>query len=716
MMLGTLVLATATAVALAPDPGEALRDAAFAGDLGRVRALLEAGTPVDAAARYGQTALFFAAEKGHLEVVRLLVDRGADINARNRFFQASALSMALEGGHLPVARFLLERGADDRPSALAAAVEGDDLELARLALAGPGVEPLDLAAARRAAAKQKKSAPLQAMLATATAIRPLRATFAVSPERLRNFAGHYRASDGGEAVVAIEGEGLRIEGGGGPPVTVGAVGEDRFASPRGDVGVRFGGRGGLVEWAEVNREGEISRLSVPTADPAPLRVVEATDRAAVSPGEPRPWPQFRGPRASGVGDGQGAPLAWSVARGENVRYRTPIPGIGLSSPIVWGERIFVTTTLSGKGDRTFRTGLYGDGTSVDDDSEQSFRLYALDRASGRIVWEREVHRGRPSVRRHLKSSLANATPVTDGKRVVVLFGPVGILAAYDFEGKEQWRRDVGVLDCNDPQSGTAEWGHASSPILYRDLVVIQGDRRRDSFLATYRLEDGREAWRIARDEGSTWATPNVLAAASGDELLTNGQKIRAYDPSTGRLLWTLGPNSEVVVATPVVGEGVAFITAGYPPVRPVYAVRAGQRGDLTLPVDSRTSAAIAWSHGRGGTYIPTPVFYRGHLYTVNNNGILTCYRADTGAQVYQTRLGSAGASFAASPVAADGRLYFASETGEVFVMRAGPAPELLATNTMDEVVMATPAMSGGLLVVRTLGHVVGLAKDAKQAR
>jgi outer membrane protein assembly factor BamB len=158
---------------------------------------------------------------------------------------------------------------------------------------------------------------------------------------------------------------------------------------------------------------------------------------------------------------------------------------------------------------------------------------------------------------------------------------------------------------------------------------------------------------------------------------------------------------------------MVFVTAGYPPVRPVYAIRPGQRGDLTLPDGKRSSAAVAWSHARGGTYIPTPILYRGHLYTCNNNGILTCYRADTGEQVYQTRLGQAGASFSASPVAADGRIYFPSETGEVFVLRAGPEYGLLATNTMDEVVMATPAISDGLLSVRTLGHLVGIGEPAQ---
>jgi outer membrane protein assembly factor BamB len=292
--------------------------------------------------------------------------------------------------------------------------------------------------------------------------------------------------------------------------------------------------------------------------------------------------------------------------------------------------------------------------------------------------------------------------------VVALFGTVGVLAAYDLEGKLLWKRDVGVLDCGDPVYGSADWGHASSPVIHGDEVIVQADRRKNSFIAAYRLRDGAEAWRVARDELSTWATPSVVRGPSGDELVTNGKKIRAYDPGSGKLLWTLGPNSEVVVATPVVGAGQVFLTAGYPPVRPVYAVRPGHRGDLSLPEGQTASAAIAWSHARGGTYLPTPILYGDQLYTCNSNGLLTSYRTDTGAPVYQTRLAEGGGSFSASPVAADGRLFFPAETGEVYVLRAGQQFELLARNEMDEVVMASPAISDGLLVVRTLGHVVGI--------
>jgi outer membrane protein assembly factor BamB len=711
-----VILGLLTPTAWAADRGQELRDAALAGELAKVRQLLDAGVPVDAAGRYGQTALYFAAGKGHLGVVQLLVEHGADVNARDRFFDVSPLEAALGGGHREVAHFLLGKGGGDATVALAQAVEWNDLDLARAALASGGIEPLEITAVRREAEKREGAAAMTELLAEVVVPRPERRPYAATPERLAAVAGRYRGGEDLEATVTVRDGGVVLHLKEGPDtlpeIPLKAVAEDRFETAQGDMAARFGGRGGAVEWLRVNRRGVVAFLGAVTADPQPLPVAReapAVEEAPVPAGAPRPWPQFRGPGASGVGDGQGAPAAWSVPEGKNVRFKTPIPGLALSSPVVWGDRIFLTTAVGAKGDRTIRTGLYGDPDSVDDTSEHSFRLFAVSSKDGEILWEREVYRGAPKVRRHLKSSLANASPATDGQRVVVLFGAVGLLAAYDRQGELLWKRDVGVLDCNDPQSGTAEWGHASSPVIYDDLVVIQGDRREDSFLAAYRLADGEPVWRVPRDEPSTWSTPNILPGPGGDELITNGRVIRAYDPRTGKLLWTLGPNSDVVVATPVVGEGMAFVTAGYPPVRPIYAIRPGGRGDLTLAEGRAGSDTIAWSHRRGGTYIPSPVLYRGHLYLLNNNGILSCYRVRDGEQVYQTRVGPQGTSFAASPVAADGRLYLASEDGLVFVLRAGPEYELLRTNPMDEVVMATPAISGGAMFVRTLGHLVGLA-------
>jgi outer membrane protein assembly factor BamB len=704
--LAVALLVVGTSRSWAVDDGESLRQAARAGELLRLRALLDAGVKADSPGRHGLTAVMLAAEQGHLEVVKLLLERGAKLGARESFFHQSALDRALGGDHLAVARLLLEKGDAGAQAALRTAIQRGDLELAKAALASGQLEPLDLAAARKQA--ERASAPMRELLAGASVPAPKRAPFTIDPARRRAYVGRYRRGDGTEFTVAERGDGLVLETAGQPELVLKPVAADRFEGGSGDVSAAFGGRADTVEWLALNRGGEVTNFSLLTSNPQPLPSAAAPAAASVAREAARPWPGFRGPQASGIGDGQGAPLTWNVAAGRNVRFKTPIPGIALSSPIVWGDAIFVTTAVSAAGDKTFRTGLYGDPTSVDDLSEHSFRLYALDARTGAVRWEREVFRGRPPVRRHLKSSQANATPVTDGRRVIVLFGTVGLLASYDLAGRELWRRDVGVIECNDPQAGGAQWGHASSPILYRDLVIIQADRIKDSFLAAYNVDTGAPAWRVSRDEPSTWATPNVLRAPGGDELVTNGQTIRGYDPASGRLLWTLGPNSEVVVSTPVVTDGLAIVVGGYPPVRPVYAVRPGGRGDLRSAEGAPPNPALAWSHSRGGTYIPTPIVYRGHVYTVNNNGIVTCYRLDRGEQVYQTRL--PGASFSASPVAADGRLYFTSETGEVYVLRAGPEFELLATNTLDEVAMATPAISDGLLVIRTLGHVVGLGE------
>lgn len=708
--LPAALLLLAVAGCARADDAEDLHEAARRGALARVRSLLDAGVKPDAPGRHGITALMVAAGEGHVEVARLLVERGADVNARERFFGQTVLAHATRAKKPELVRLLLETGSTDADSAMDFAVQTGDVALVRQALAGGHLEPLDLLAYRKLAlAPDSKVSPeVRAVLSTATVSRPARKPFTADPRRLAAYAGRYGGGDKPEVTVAVREGGLAVTVAGQPELAVAPFAPDLFENAAGDVAVFFYGRAGTIEGMGINRAGDVTRMSVAAPPPQALAKAEAATAEKAARTAARPWPGFRGEDASGTGDGQGASLVWNVGRGENIRFKTRIPGLALSSPIVFGNRIFVTTAVGSSGNDTIRTGLYGDPDSVDDLSEHSYRLLALDTRTGAIVWDREVHRARPTVKRHLKSSQANATPVTDGQRVIVLFGTVGVLAAYDFAGREVWRRDVGVMEVSDPVAGAAQWGHASSPILYRDLVIVQADRVKGSYLAAFRVGTGEPVWRVARDEPSTWSTPNVLRAASGDELITNGQKIRAYEPATGKLLWTLGPNSEVVVATPVTAEGMALVTAGYPPVRPVYAVRAGQRGDISLPEGQRQSAAIAWSHERGGTYIPTPLAYRGFLYTVNNNGILTAYRLSSGEQAYQTRLPMG--SFAASPVAADGRLYFASETGEVHVLRAGAEYRLLTTNVMDEIVMATPAISDGLLVIRTLHHVVGISQ------
>jgi outer membrane protein assembly factor BamB len=277
-----------------------------------------------------------------------------------------------------------------------------------------------------------------------------------------------------------------------------------------------------------------------------------------------------------------------------------------------------------------------------------------------------------------------------------------------------WKKNIGVLNSSWFYDSDYQWGHASSPILHKNLVIVQADIARDSFIAAWNIETGEEVWRTPRDTISTWGTPAVYTGGTRDELITNGPTIRAYDPATGRPLWSLRPNSEIVVATPVIAHDLIFLTGGYPPIRPIYAVRPGGEGDISLAKGRKTGRFVAWSRNRGGTYIPTPLVYGDHLYLVDNNGRLTCYEARTGKTVYRQRIGGSGGSFSASPVASDGRLYFTSEQGEIFVARAGPVYEELAKNLMNEVCVATPAISDGTMVIRTLEHVYAVRDKAEK--
>jgi outer membrane protein assembly factor BamB len=724
MLAATALLAQPT---VPPPSGnaQALLDAARAGDRQRVEALLAGGADVNARSRYGVTAVGFAADRGHMEIVRLLVARGADLAVTDSFYNSRPIDFALRGGHLDIALFLLESGSPGAAGVLAAGIRARDQRAVRAALASRRLDAQTLAGAVALASAQNGDAGIAALVKAAADAAPAAAppVISVAPERLRSLEGRYQnAATGAAVVVAVDGQALTLAADGQPTLRLLPIEPQRFTvADAPEMTVSFSGRGGMVERLSIargassvryEREGfgdATSPAPAPGTSPPPASSSSApTDRASTTAplGPPRPWPAFRGPNAAGVADGQGAIVDWDATTGRNIRWKTPIPGLATSSPIVWGDRVIVAAASSEK-DTSFRTGLYGDVKPVDDLSPHRFALYVLDRVTGAIRWQREVFNGPPLTRRHTKSSQVNSTPVTDGRHIVAVFGSVGLLVCYDMEGTLRWKTEIGVLDSGWFLDPSYQWGHASSPVIYRSSVIVQADQAQGSFLASFDLATGRELWRTARDEVSTWGTPTILSTAKGDELVTNGTKVRGYDPVTGALLWTLGPNSEIAVGTPVVHRDLVIVTAGYPPIRPVYAIRAGARGDISLPPGRTSSEAVAWSHDREGTYISTPVVYRDQLYTLNQNGILTAYRAEDGERLYRARVGGGGA-FSASPVAADGRLYLASEDGDVYVIQAGPQYVELAKNPMGEVLMASPAISGGLIVLRTLGHVWGI--------
>jgi outer membrane protein assembly factor BamB len=440
------------------------------------------------------------------------------------------------------------------------------------------------------------------------------------------------------------------------------------------------------------------------APPAPADDVVATVKA------PHNWPQFRGPGASGVADGQQPPTSWDAEKNVNIRWKTPIPGLGNSCPLVWGDRVFLTTAIGSDTKSGLRPGLYGDVESVQDNSVHAWCVYCLDKRTGKVLWERTAHKGVPRVKRHPKSTHANSTPAVDDRHLVVCFGSEG-LYCYDHSGKLLWQRDLGTLDSGWFYDAEYQWGFGSSPILYRNLAILQCDVGKGSFVAAYDLADGKEVWRTEREEVPSWGTPAIIEGPAGVELVTNATKFaRGYDPRTGKELWRLARHSEITVPTPITAGGLIFVTSGYRPIQPIYAIRTGARGDISLKEGKTDSEAIAWSTQKGGPYMPTPIIYGDHLYCCSNAGILTCMEAKTGKQVYRERLGGRG-GYTASPVAADGRLYFTSEESGVRVVRAGPKFQLLAANPLGEVCLATPAISDGMLFVRTERHLLGIGRN-----
>ncbi|MFY9571653.1 MAG: PQQ-binding-like beta-propeller repeat protein [Blastocatellia bacterium] len=417
-------------------------------------------------------------------------------------------------------------------------------------------------------------------------------------------------------------------------------------------------------------------------------------------GHAQNWPSFRGSNATGVAEGKPAPTAWDATKGTNILWKTPIPGLAHASPVVWGDKVFVTTAVSSKGNEYFRHGLFGDVDSDKDTSKHSWHVYALDKRTGKIIWDRIAVEGVPKIKRHIKSTHASSTPATDGKNVVAFFGSEG-LYCYDVNGKLIWKKDLGLLDAGWFYDPDYQWGTASSPIIYKNMVIVQCDVQKNSFIAAYDLKDGTQLWMTPREEIPSRGTPTIYEGPSRVELITNATRAaRAYDPMTGKELWRMSGNPEVTATTPITGHGLIFICNSYRPNQPIYAIRAGATGDISLKANETTNQYVAWSMQRGGTYMPTPIIYGEYLYTCANHGVMSCYNPKTGERVYQQRIGDKGGAYSASPVAADGKVYLSSEDGEIFVVKAGPKYELLATNPMGEVLMATPAISDGMIFVR----------------
>jgi outer membrane protein assembly factor BamB len=419
------------------------------------------------------------------------------------------------------------------------------------------------------------------------------------------------------------------------------------------------------------------------------------------------WPQFRGPQSTGVAEDPNLPDTWSET--ENVAWKIDIPGIGWSSPVVWGDRVFITSVIS-KGDiEKPKKGLYFGGERKAATDEHRWMVYCVDFKTGKTLWESEANRGAPPSSRHLKNTYASETPVTDGERLYAYFGNVGLFC-YDLKGKLLWSKKWG------PFNTRYGWGTAASPILYKDRVYIVNDNDDKSFMAAFDKKTGEQVWRVEREEGSNWSTPYIWENDMRTEIVTTGTKrVRSYDLN-GKLLWELAGMSSIAIPTPFSRFGLVYISSGYvmDNLRPVYAIRPGASGDISLKEGEKGNKYIAWFQPQAGPYNPTPIVYGDYYYTLLDRGFFTCHDARTGKEVYsKQRIEPTAGAFTSSPWAYNGKIFCLSEDGDTYVIQAGAEYKLVGKNSLGEMCMATPAIAGGSLIIRTSSKLYRIAKRSR---
>jgi outer membrane protein assembly factor BamB len=421
------------------------------------------------------------------------------------------------------------------------------------------------------------------------------------------------------------------------------------------------------------------------------------------------WPQYRGPQASGVAAGPATVTQWKVESGENIAWRAPVAGLAHASPIVWGDRIYVATAVK-PGKAELKVGLYGDINSAKETEAHQWRLIALDKATGKVVWDTLAHEGVPRVQRHTKASQCNSTPATDGKHIVAMFASEG-LYCFDSQGKVVWKKDFGTLESGFFKVPSSAWGFASSPIISDGRVILQCDVQKDSFLAVYDLATGKELWKMARKDVPTWSTPGVVEAGGRKQIVINGwHHTGGYDFRTGEELWKLDGGGDIPTPTPIFGHGFTYLTSAHGNFRPMRAIRLDAKGDITPDNPGATNGSIAWAHARQGNYMQTPILVGDRLFGCSDNAVMTCFDAKTGAIQYSQRLVQGGEGFTASPVSDGQNLYFTSELGRIVVVPVRGEFRIAAENQMGETCMATPAISDGVIFFRTREHLVAVGK------
>lgn len=374
----------------------------------------------------------------------------------------------------------------------------------------------------------------------------------------------------------------------------------------------------------------------------------------------RQWPLYRGQMSGGVLDNANLPDTFNISTMFNVKWKIEVPGLGVSSPVIWGDRLFITTAIGKSSDAGFNPGSPIGVVSVNDSTEHVWKVICLDKNNGKIIWEKIAHTGIPAMKRHPKSSHANTSAATDGNYVVAFFGSEG-LYCYDLKGNLQWEKNFGVLKSVFFSMKTAQWEFASSPIIYKGVVIIQCDVLENSFLAAFDVKTGKELWKTTRDDYPGWSTPNIYLSNSKPYVVVNGfRHMGGYDFADGKEIWRMSGGGDIPIPTPQVGRDMIYLNGSHGKLSPVIAVSANATGDIT-PVEPATSNHyVKWSKPRGGSYIQSMLLYRNHLYNIGWNGAVSCMDPQTGSEIFSGKLGRAN-SFYASPVASDGKIFIADE-------------------------------------------------------
>jgi outer membrane protein assembly factor BamB len=421
------------------------------------------------------------------------------------------------------------------------------------------------------------------------------------------------------------------------------------------------------------------------------------------------WPQFRGPNAGVSPDDPALPDSWSEK--SNVVWKTGIPGLGWSSPIVWDDHIIITSAISAGKEPAPVPGLYDEHDHIKASALQRWTVYDIDFNTGKIRWTRELRSEHPPLLRHIKNSYASETPVTDGERVYIYFGSIGLIAALDMQGKTVWTKEIL------PFNTQVELGTGASPVLHKDRLYIVNDNTKQSFLMALDKRTGKEIWKVDREERGNWSTPVVWENELRTEIVTTGTvKNRSYDLN-GKLLWELAGMSSLTIPSPFVKHGLVYISSGYPggALRPVYAVRPGGSGDISLKEGETSNQFVAWHHPLLGTYNTSAVVYGDYYYTLLDRGFLLCHDARTGKQIYgRQRISVDSSGFTTSLWAYNGKIFALSEDGDTYVIQAGPEFKVIGKNTLDGgMPLATPAVLRGSLLIRTQSALYRIGKKVQ---